>query len=258
MGIRLLAGRWFEPSDPNDAHVNEGPPKSRCCNMLSRLIYTPRGQTPFTIVGVVNDTRVFNLTDERQRFQMYMPDTSVSETFARFILRTTGDPGAALQGARARLAAIDSAVPMRFAQTGPEVFARLTSQHRFVVVLLSGVAVLAVLLALSGIYGTVALSMSHRTREMGIRLALGAAPAALRRAFVGAELRPVAVGGVLGVLAAWFAMPYMKVLLFSVEPHDPLSATAAVLTIATTAVIAATAPARRVSRIDPALTLRAI
>jgi hypothetical protein len=216
------------------------------------------GTTPLTIVGVAHDTRTYGLSEARNRVQIYTADTWRPETFARFILRTNGDPAALLRDARVRLAGIDNAVPIRSAQTGSDVFRQETAQHRFVVVLLSGVAGLGLLLALAGIYGTVALSLSQRAREMGIRLALGGSPARLQGAFVRVELRPVIIGALLGVAAAWMATPYMADLLFEVEAHDPISATMAAASVLITAILAAAIPARRMSRIDPARTLRAL
>jgi putative ABC transport system permease protein len=256
MGITLVAGRLFTPADRDVAIVNEAFARRRVGPVVGQSLYTPRSQRSFTIVGVVNNTRTFGFTEHDDLINVYFPDTSALTGFVRFIVRTNGEPEDVLRQARVRIAALDPHVPIRSATTGPDVLRRRTSQHRFVAVLLAGVAALGFLLALGGVYGAVALRVSTRTREMGVRLALGATPAALVRALIGSGLRPVWLGGAVGAVAAWLVAPQMEPLLFRVSPHDPVSATGAVAIVVTMAAAAALIPARRVTRVDPAITLR--
>lgn len=121
----------------------------------------------FRIVGVVSNVKTFGIADTETRYHVYLPGARPNPSrFVRFFVRTTGDPGLVIEEARRRIAAIDRALPMSPPEMGIEVIRRQTAQHRFVAVLLSGLAVLGLTLALSGIYASVALNVSRRTREI--------------------------------------------------------------------------------------------
>jgi ABC-type antimicrobial peptide transport system permease subunit len=155
------------------------------------------------------------------------------------------------------VAGLDPALPVLATQTGLDVVRRQTAEHRFVATVLGGLAVLGWILALASVYGAVALSLSRRTREVGIRMALGATRASVARLLSFSGLKPVLAGGALGLAAAWTGTPYLDALLFQVEAHDPVSAAAALAVVTAAAGLAALVPARRASRVDPAVTLRA-
>jgi ABC-type antimicrobial peptide transport system permease subunit len=176
--------------------------------------------------------------------------------YARFLIRTSGNPDTVLQEARRRIAAIDPMVPLTEAEVGRDVIARQTAQHRLVAVLLGGLALSGCVLALTGVYGTVGLTVARRRREFGIRLALGETRARVGRGVVGAGLRPVLSGGVLGVGLAWIALPSIEMLLFRVPSRDPVSALVGLGVVIAAAAAAAGIPARRASLVDPADTLR--
>ena len=257
-GIRLIEGRLFQPEDSsNVVVVNAAFAASRGGHVIGRLLYTALRPEPSRIVGVVADVKNWGLADTRARHQIYSLQQRINPSvFNRFILRATGDPSAVLAEARQRIAAIDRLVPVFTAQTGPEVLRRETSQHRFAAVLLSGLAVLGFGLALGGVYGLIALNVSQRRREIGIRLALGASRGGVVRTIVRSGVLLVAIGGLFGVLGAWLALPYIDVLLFNVGPRDPWSVIVSLALAAGAAAAASWIPARRASRIDPALTLR--
>jgi predicted permease len=259
-GMRVLAGRGFrEDDDTTVAVVNESFAQSRGGHdaVIGRQIYSPMGRTPFRIVGVVADVKLFGLSDQERKHAIYFREKpGGSDTFARFFVRTTGDPAAVVGEARRRIVGIDRAVPMFAPETGPEVVARQTSTERLVAVLLVGMAAMGFVLALAGIYGSVALDVSLRTREIGVRMALGATRQRVMGAIVGAGVRPVVAGGIAGVALAWVALPYVEALLYRVDPRDPASTGAAFAFVALAAVVAAWLPARHASRIDPAITLR--
>jgi predicted permease len=257
-GTRLIAGRLFRPDDGQDvAVVNEAFAASRAGEVIGRLVHTPSGRQPFRIVGVVANVKSFGIADRQTRYQVYFKERrSDPDSFVRFFVRTTGDPAAVIQEARRRIAEIDRAVPMFAPETGTQVVRRQTSQHRFVAVLLAGLAALGFGLALSGVYGSVALNASRRTREIGIRMALGATRRAVVRHVLGSGLRMVAIGGAAGVAGAWLALPSVEVLLYDVSARDPSSTIGSVVIVAVAAAFASWIPARRASRVDPAVTLR--
>jgi putative ABC transport system permease protein len=257
-GIRLIEGRLFQPEDsPDVAVVNGAFAASRGGNVIGRSLYTTARPQPWRIVGVVADVKNWGLAEARTRHQIYFLQQRLNTSvFNRFVLRTTGDPSVVLGEARQRVAAIDRTVPVFTPQTGEEVIRRQTSQHRFAAVLLSGLAALGFGLALSGVYGLIALNVSQRRREIGIRLALGATRRGVARTIVRSGVHLVAIGGLFGVIGAWLALPYVEVLLFNVGPRDPWSVILSLALAAGAAAVASWIPARRASRIDPALTLR--
>jgi hypothetical protein len=258
--MRVLAGRGFrEDDDTTTAVVNESFAESRGGShaVIGRRIYTPMGRTPFLIVGVVADVKLFGLSQEDRKYAIYFREKpGAPESFARFFVRTTGDPALVVGEARRRIVAIDRTVPMFAPETGPEVFRRQTSTERLVAVLLVGMAAMGFVLALAGIYGSVALEVTSRTREIGVRMALGATRQRVVGTIVTGGVRPVLAGGVAGVGMAWLALPYVEALLYRTEPRDPASTAAAFVSVALASALAAWLPARHASRVDPAMTLR--
>jgi putative ABC transport system permease protein len=257
VGIRLRAGRLYETDERDVALVSESLARSHGGSVVGRWLYLPRSTKAATIVGVVGDVRYAGLADDESRMPaVYLPSPPAASSFIRFFVRTEREPADALSAARQRLAAIDRSVPILTADTGPEVIGRQTARHRFVAVLLGSLATFGFILAMSGIYGAVALSITRRRREIGVRMALGATAERLVAAFVAHGLRPVMAGAIIGGAAVWFVTPFLKALLFRVSAHDPSSEVVGVGLVLLTAVVAAIYPARRISRIDPAKTLR--
>jgi predicted permease len=257
-GIRLVEGRLFQPEDTQDvAVVNSAFAASRGGRVIGRLLYTPTGTRPYRIVGVVGDVKYWGLAETRARHQVYFLQPRLNPSvFTRFFLRTTGDPSAVLGEARRRVGAIDRTVPVFTPQTGEDVVRQQTSQHRFAAVLLSGLAALGFALALSGVYGLIALNVSQRRREIGIRLALGATRRGVTGTIVGSGVLLVAIGGLFGVIGAWLALPYIDVLLFNVGPRDPWSVVVSLALAAVAAAAAAGVAAPRARPVDPAPTQR--
>jgi predicted permease len=257
-GVRIVAGRGFrEDDDTTVAVVNESFAKSRGGDVVGRKVFSPMGRTPFEIVGVVRDVKVFGVADDEARFAIYFPETRrAPETFQRYFVRTSGDPATVVGEARRRITAVDRTVPMFTPETGPEVVRRQTSLQRLVAALLVGLAAMGFGLALAGVYGSVALDVSRRTREIGVRMALGATRERVMAAMIGGGLRPVIAGGLIGIAVAWIALPFIEALLYQVRPRDPWSTISSLGLVAAAAVVSAWVPARRASRIDPAVTLR--
>ena len=131
-----------------------------------------------------------------------------------------------------------------------------TSDERFRTILLSGFAIVALLLAALGIYGVLAYWVTQRRRELGIRRALGAQAAAIFRSVVGEGMRPVAIGGAAGIAGAFAVGGLVKALLFGVEALDPLAYSSAIGVLALAALLACALPALRATRVDPLVALR--
>ncbi|HET9373135.1 MAG TPA: ABC transporter permease [Vicinamibacterales bacterium] len=262
LGLRLRAGRFFTDDESDVAVVGAMFAAARGNDVLGKRLLLPRSTTPLPIVGVVDDVRYMGLSNDKdQAPSVYVPAPAApaakTDAFQRFIIRTEGDPAAVLPAARRRLAEIDPQVPILEPQTGAQVMRRQTAQHRFVAAVLGGLAVMGFLLAMSGVYGAVALSVVRRTREIGVRMALGATAERLVRRFVAIGLRPVAIGALCGSAITWLAAPHLEALLFRVPARDPLSGASGLALVLVTAALAALGPARRIARVDPAKTLRA-
>ena len=179
MGTRLVAGRYFEPDERNVAVVTENFARQRSESVLEKLLHWRTDKkAPVRIVGVIADLSTSGVAARQTRVTVLRP-TSVaweSRTFVRFLYRTDGDPAALFEVIRQRFAEIDPDVPASAMESGREVLRRQTRQHRFVAVLLAALATLGVMLAMAGMYGAVALDVSRRTREVGIRSRSALAP----------------------------------------------------------------------------------
>jgi ABC-type antimicrobial peptide transport system permease subunit len=152
---------------------------------------------------------------------------------------------AAAPGARVRVELVD------------DIYARLFADEHLAASIMIGFGAFAFLVAMAGIYGVMAFLTASRTREIGVRLALGADQAAIRRLVFGSSLRPVVVGAMLGIFSAAIAATWAQSLLFGVSFADPVSYALVALVVMAGALIATWQPARNASRVDPAVTLRA-
>jgi putative ABC transport system permease protein len=172
------------------------------------------------------------------------------------IVRSSVDPAAIAAIVRREVSALDKNVPLARIQTMTERAAEVTSRTRFIALLLGLFAGLALLLSAIGIYGVMAYSVSARTRELGIRIALGAQSGAVLRLVLRTGLTPIGAGLALGLLAAFAAMRVMKSQLYDVSATEPLTFTAVALLMAGAALLACWIPARRATKVDPMVALR--
>jgi putative ABC transport system permease protein len=173
-----------------------------------------------------------------------------------FVIRTTSEPSAAIAAARQRVWAVDKDLALTSVATLDAVVDESLGDHRFRTVLLSTFAGVALFLAALGIYGVLAYFVSQRSRELGIRLALGAHPRTLFTFVVGQGLRPVIAGAVVGLGVAVAATSVIRSLLFRVEPIDPLTYSVAMILLGTIAIAACAVPALRAMRVDPLVAMR--
>ena len=265
MGIRLLRGRTF--GDQDEA---TGAPVAIVTESIARLSWPgqdpvgkrlhlggPQAKNPWlTVVGVVDDMRTRRV-EEDPRPTIYRPLKQRSGLSLSLALKTSGDPkllGAALA---AQVRAVDPDLPTFGAKTMEDMVATATASRRFSTQLLAAFAVLALGLAAVGIYGVMAFVVGQRTREIGIRIALGAHPGSVVRLVLRQALMLAACGVAAGAVAALLATRVLSGLLFQVRASDPLTYTLIAALLGGTAAVAAWRPARRAAAVDPITALRA-
>jgi predicted permease len=262
-GIRIVAGRTFDETDRRDgrpvAIVSEAMARRfwRDRGALGQTLHEKnRGQADLTIVGVASDINVRSL-GETPRDVVYQPYTqSVPLPGFSFVVRAATDPASLSLAlvAAGRQADPDLRVMQSTTMAQHLAVSRLPAQLG--ALLLSAFAVLALSLAAVGVYGMVRYSVARRTREVGIRMALGADAAGVARLLATHVVRLVIIGGVIGVGASLLAARFLATLLFGVRTFDPVALIGAPLVLAVAAWLAAYLPARRASRMDPLAALR--
>jgi predicted permease len=267
MGIRLLAGRLFDAGDTRDKPpvtiVNESLAKRYFRGLPNvevvgkRISFgRPIDDSPWvTIVGVVADEKQDGL-DRPAEPTEYSSIGQRLQNPLTFVVRTTVEADAAFAGARAQVAAVDKDLALTQPATLDEVVDTSLAEARFRTTLLAVFAGIALLLAALGIYGVLAYFVSQRARELGIRLALGAEPAALFHMVLSQGMRPVAVGSAIGLAGAVAVTTLMQSLLFGVTPVDPAAYLVATGVLGAIAVAACALPALRATRVDPLVALR--
>ena len=265
LGMPLRQGRTFDGRDtagvPTVVVISEAlarrawpgqdPIGKRLQVPLPTAPYTP---TWMTVVGVVGEARYREL--QMTRLDFYMSYLQSEPAIGQLVVRTAGDPAALAPALRTAVRSVDAQLMLTdVASMTAHVDAALGGA-RFAMRLLSGFAGAALLLAALGIYGVVAFVVSRRTREVGIRMALGARAADVLRLVLTQGMMPVLIGLAAGLALSLGLGRLSAGLLFEVPPHDPatLATAAAVLTAA--ALLACALPARRAARIDPAQALR--
>jgi hypothetical protein len=234
----------------------------RRARLLSAAEGGPAPSEPFTIVGVVQDSRYSNPRGEvRPLIYMTFMQTSTGRGQMVLHVRTTGRPGEVVQRIREQVAAIDPTMPMFDVHTLDEEMGAALVQQRLIALLSSLFGGLALLLACVGLYGLLAFAMVQRVGEMGVRMALGARRVDVVWLVVREAWLLVAVGIGVGVPvalgAARVASSQIAGLLFGLAATDPLTIAAAACSLFVVATLAAYLPARRASRVDPMVALRA-
>ena len=208
-----------------------------------------------TIVGIVADTRRTGF-DAAVRPETYLPHAQAGDGAMIVALRTTGDPAARGSDLRSIVTSIDPDVAIQDVQPLAAVVSAMTAQRRLNTILLGGFAVVATVLALVGLYGVMAYSVAQRTRELGVRLALGATGSDVMRLVLTEGLRLVGLGLVVGLAAAIASSRILSKILYHVAPTDPATlASIAAMTIVVST-IACGVPAIRAWRVDPVTALR--
>jgi predicted permease len=260
MRISLRAGRAFTAADDMASEpviiVNEtlGALLWPGADPIGKVLYTSdKGRR---VVGVVRDVRYFAL-DRGVDAEMYMPLRQTGDyQSVDLVIRTAIAPTSMAAGVRAALKRVDPSLPVSEFRTMEQLVDHSLFARRFVVVLVSGFAVVGLLLSALGIYAVISYSVNQRTQEMGIRMALGATPRDVRAHVLGETGRLVLVGLACGLPLSWMAARGISGLLFDVGAADPPTFVAALAILSAVAALAGYVPARRATQVDPAIALR--
>jgi predicted permease len=211
-----------------------------------------------TVVAVVGDVRQAGLHSDSLP-ELYSPLAQAHQGFVRprvLFIRTSNDPLNLIAAVKSEIWAVDKDQPINAVQTMEEVVARSLAPRRFNLWLLGVFAALALVLASVGIYGVISYAVSQRTREIGMRIALGAQPRDILRLVVGQGFG-LTLGGVgIGLVAAFALTRWLESLLFNVSPTDPLTFCGIALLLTLVALLACWVPARRATKVDPMIALR--
>jgi predicted permease len=267
MRIPLLAGRDFTRADSEDAApvalVNEEAARRfwpGADPIGKRVTFVlPDGPSPYvTIVGVVGNTRNADI-DELKLAQVYVPSTLSPERAMALVIRAADGaaPLSLVEPVRQQVSSIDPRQPIHDVTTMDQVIADDFAGGVVLATLLGGIGFVALCLAAAGIYGVVAYMVSQRTREIGVRIALGASPGRVQRLVFRQGIAPVAAGGLVGLIAAIFLASATAGAISTTAPRDPLNYFSVAVTIALVAAAALSLPAARASRVDPTIALRA-
>jgi putative ABC transport system permease protein len=263
-GVPLLAGRDFTEADTVGAApvaiVDEEfakrywPGESALGKRIATSGDLAKG--PFeTIVGIVGHT-LRGGARERGESQLYLCALQNRQTNLFYVARTSGDARAVLAAIRGAVRAEDARLPIAKLTTGAELTRKFGARDRFNVLLFTIFGGVALVLAAVGLYGVLASLVSQRTREIGIRLALGGKPAGIIRRFVAEGVALSGVGLAAGLFTAAALSQTMKAMLFEVKPTDGVSYSSIALLVLSVSVVASYIPARRAAAIDPIETLR--
>ncbi|HYD16612.1 MAG TPA: FtsX-like permease family protein [Candidatus Nanoarchaeia archaeon] len=267
--VPLLQGRWMEEGDNREAApavvvINQTMAKTFFPNESPlgkhlQLGTEPDNTVPYMeVIGVVGDVKQ-GLAAEAPT-EMYVPYRQANAVLPVYnlsvVLRTKQEPMTVANALRAAVHEINPNQPVVKVRTMEENVAASVAQPRFRTTLLSVLAGLALLIAAVGIYGVMAYSVTQRTREMGIRMALGSTPRRVFRLVLGDAMRLTVIGMVVGTLAAAALTRYVESLLFQIPRTDPTTALIVGAVLIFVAVAASYLPALRATRVDPAIALR--
>jgi predicted permease len=270
LGIPLLGGRLFDSRD------NQQTPKVVIINETAARRYWPNdnpiGQRILsgldddqwsTIIGVVGDVKHASLDADTnpETYYHYLqipPEVmNLAEATMALAIRTGGDPSAAVSAVRRELRTLDPSQPIFNVHTMQDVLEGSVAQPRFRTFLVSTFAGLALVLATLGLYGVVAYSVSQRTTELGIRVALGAQPGSILKLVIFHAAGLAAIGLAIGMAVTLAGSRIFSRFLFGVSATDPVTLGAASLLILLVALAASLGPALRAAKVDPAVALRA-
>jgi putative ABC transport system permease protein len=263
MGIPIVSGRAFEAGDRDGA-----PPVVIISRLLADRFWP--GENPVgrrvsvtnsrvalekTIVGVAADVRSQRLAESPQP-EMYVPHAQTGTRAMTLVLRSALPAGQVLSASRDVIRRFDAKLPLIRPGSESALVAREMARPEFYLVLLGLFAGVAIALAAVGIYGVVAYTVAQRTREIGVRLALGADPSEVVRLIMWDGLRPAAAGLVIGAMGALAAGRAIASFLYQIQPRDPWTLASVVTAVIGVVLVACFIPSRRAARIPPAIALR--
>ena len=260
LGIPLKRGRFFEAGD------RQGSAPVVIINEAVARRFFP-GQDPLgqsltaadadrTIVGIVGDIHQTGLEAEPMP-EIYLALAQSGRGAGELIIRTSGDPYAVLPAVKSAVAQVLPDVPLRNVRTMDEVLERRVAQRKLNMLLLGLFGVLGLVISAVGIYGTLAYTVAQRTREIGVRMALGASRTSVVTMVLAHAGRLVALGLIIGGAGAWYLTAAANAFLFGLDARDARAFFAALAALAAAAALASAIPARRAASVDPAEALRA-
>jgi putative ABC transport system permease protein len=265
MGIPLLAGRDFTEQDRGAFWFGESP-WTLIVNETFARRYWPNenpigkrfrfgGNVFGTVIGVVGDVRYLSLEREA-RPAFYVSYGHFSLPALTIVVRASAPPEAMTAALRAQVYALDHDLPVYNIRPMEQIVSNAAGQPRFHTLLLGLFSAAALLLAAIGIYGVMAYTVTQRTHEIGVRMALGARTRDTLRHVLGQGMKLVLIGATLGLAGAFVAARALKSMLFGVSPADPLTFAAVTVFLALVAFAACWIPARRATKVDPLVALR--
>ncbi len=258
MGIPFLRGRTVTDQGPDNVVIDRA--FARECfgdadPIGQTLLFQGPGNWPVQVVGVVDIVRSLD-TPEPGRGVVYGRGKEFGNRFAVVLVRTTGDPAILAPAVREQVAELEKDQVIETMEPLRTTLSRMLAPHRFVMLLLTVFAGIALALATIGVYGLLQYSTTRQTHEIGIRMALGARRADILRAIVGRGLRLSVIGIVVGVTGAALLTRVISSFLYGVTRTDPLTFACVSAALAAVALLASYLPARRAARIDPMAALR--
>jgi putative ABC transport system permease protein len=265
MRIPIVRGRDFTPAETRDSTVHVAIVSVDLANkiwpgenVVGKLIQLGGPTRPWwSVIGVAGNVRHTGL-DESVSQQVYLPERQWwnEESDMMLVVRTAADPAQVRNAVRDAVRSVDPRQPIATPATMDSIVERSTAHRRVALLFFAFFSTIALLLAMGGVYGVMAGAVTERTREFGVRAALGASPSGI----LGLVLRDgfvLALAGLaVGVTGALILGRYLESLLYSVEPRDPAMLTVAAVVVMLTSLLACTLPARRAARVDPMTALR--
>ncbi len=261
VGTPVLAGRSFTAAEMRDSsNVIVVDPDFAAWlwpgeNPLGKRLRIWRDEPWLTVVGVVGDTKLMGADDRRGRFELYYP-VKATDPKADYAIRTTPDPTALLNPIRRLVRELDPLQPISELETGSNRFHESIDQPRFLSRLISALGVVALLLALVGLYGLLSYTVTRRTHEFSVRMAIGATGPRIASLVTRQATVLIGCGILVGLGLGWGAVRLVQSLLFGVEALDPLVFVIIPCILLSAAAAAAYFPARRATRVDPMTALR--